>query len=544
MNIAQLIEALSDPRAYPHEVDRVEVRQTHISVVFLAGPFAYKVKKPVHLHFVDFSTLELRRFYCAEEIRLNRRLAGPIYHDVVPIGLADSQLHMEGDGDVIEWAVRMDRLPEKCTLLSMVQSGQASPDRICSIAQRIAAFHAKADTGSEIAAYGRYEVVAGNARENLEQAARQVGQSISPAVFHRLHVLTTAALARLRSIIERRAANGLTRDTHGDLRLEHVYFLPDQPPPYDLTIIDCVEFNERFRYADPVSDMAFLVMDLIVHGRRDLADVFVETYFQATGDEEGRALLAYYVSYRAAVRAKVAGIKAQESEVPQADRDQALAKARARWLLALAELEDPERKPCLLLVGGLPGTGKSTLARALAEQANAQVIRSDVVRKELAGVAGQSAGPSEFEGGTYSTEWTERTYAVCLRRAEALLFEGNRVIVDATFGKELWRHAFLDLAKSYGVPVLFFLCKAAPEVVRARLAGRQDDVSDADWIVHLQAAARWEESREQTRAALREISTDGESQQALAVALKALRAQLMHGVDTLPVATRISDTSS
>ena len=508
MNIAQLIEALSDPRAYPHAVDQVQICQTHISVVFLAGPFAYKIKKPVLFDFVDFSTLELRRFYCSEEVRLNRRLAGPIYHDVIPITRENSHLLVDGDGEVIEWAVQMDRLPEERTLLSLVKSGRAAPDLICSLAQRIAAFHSKADTGSEIAAYGRYEVVAGNARENLEQATHQIGRALSENVFHRLHALTTTALAKLRSSIDKRAANGVIRDTHGDLRLEHVYFLPDRPPPNDQIIIDCIEFNERFRYADPVSDVAFLVMDLLVHGRRDLAGVFAETYFQASGDEDGRSLLRYYVSYRAAVRAKVAGIKAQESEVPQVEREEALAKARARWLLALAELEEPDGRPCLLLVGGLPGTGKSTLARALADQANAQVIRSDVVRKELAGVAELESRPASFECGIYSADSTERTYAECLRRAKALLFDGSRVIVDATFAKENWRNAFLDLAEYYGVPALFFVCRAEPEIVKTRLADRKNDVSDADWAVHLHAAARWEQPSERSRAALREIATD------------------------------------
>jgi aminoglycoside phosphotransferase family enzyme/predicted kinase len=523
MNIAQLIEALSDPSAYPHAGESVQVQQTHISVVFLAGPFAYKIKKPVQFDFVDFSTLELRRFYCAEEVRLNRRLAGPIYHDVVPITRENSHLLVDGDGEVVEWAVQMDRLPEERTLLATVKSDQASPDQICTLAQRIAGFHSKADTGSEIAAYGRYEVVAGNARENLEQATRQIGQAIGAAVFQRLHVLTTAALAKLRPTIEKRAANGVIRETHGDLRLEHVYFFPDRPPPNDLIIIDCIEFNERFRYADPVSDVAFLVMDLLVHGRRDLAGVFAETYFQASGDEEGRSLLRYYVSYRAAVRAKVAGIKAQEPEVPQAERDEALAKARARWLLALAELEEPGRRPCLLLVGGLPGTGKSTLARALAEQANARVIRSDEVRKELAGVAEQESKPASFESGIYTAEWTERTYAECLRRADALLFEGNRVIVDATFAKEAWRNAFLDLAQRWGMPALFFVCRTEPEVVRTRLANRKKDVSDADWSVFVEAAARWELPGDRSRAALREVASANGPDSGVELALQHLR---------------------
>src|SRR5262249_55918449 len=192
-----------------------------------------------------------------------------------------------------------------------------------------------------------FAVVARNARENFEQAAAQVGATISRAVFDRLRALTEDALARLRPVIEARAARGVPCDTHGDLHLDHVYLFPDRPPPGDLVVIDCIEFNERFRFADPVADMAFLVMDLAFRGRRDLARAFAAEYFRAAGGAEGRALLPFYTAYRAAVRGKVEGFELTEKEVPQAERAGALARARAHWLLALTELEEPNRRPCL-----------------------------------------------------------------------------------------------------------------------------------------------------------------------------------------------------
>ena len=225
--------------------------------------------------------------------------------------------------------------------------------------------------------------MATNARENFDQSASHVGTTLSRAVFERLRGQTESALTALRPVIEGRAERGVPRDGHGDLRLDHVYLFPDHPPPADLAIIDCIEFNERFRYANPVADMAFPVMDLARLGRRDLARAFADAYFLASGDTEGWALLPFYTAYRAAVRGKVEGMELAEREIPASERAAALVRARAHWLLALEELEEPGRRPGLVLVGGLPGTGKTTLAQGLAEKAGLSVMRSDLVRKEL-----------------------------------------------------------------------------------------------------------------------------------------------------------------
>jgi hypothetical protein len=523
MELARLIEALSDPAAYPDPVAGVDVRQTHISVVFLAGRHAYKIKKPVDLGFLDFRTLEQRRHFCEEEVRLNRRLAAEVYRGVVPVVRTPEGIRIEGLGEVIEWAVKMVRLPEEATLQKRLQREEIGPGLVETLARKIASFHAHAAAGEAVSAFGHFAVVARNARENFEQSVPQVGLTVSRSVFERLRALTEQALARLRPLIESRAERGVPRDTHGDLHLDHVYLFPDRPPPADLVIIDCIEFNERFRYADPVADMAFLVMDFAFHGRRDLARAFADAYFRASGDEEGRALLPFYTAYRAAVRGKVDGIKLAEREVPEAERARALAKARAHWLLALGELDEPGRRPCLVLVGGLPGAGKSTLAHFLAKQAGFSVIRSDVVRKRLARLSDGPAKPSGFEEGIYAPEWTERTYAECLRQAEQLLFEGKRVLVDASFQAEKRRQDFLRAALRLGVPGALLLCRAGPEVVRARLQGRQGDVSDADWSVYLRAATTWEEPSGPTRQYLREVPTDGSPEQALALALAELR---------------------
>jgi aminoglycoside phosphotransferase family enzyme/predicted kinase len=529
MDLPHLLEALSAPAAYPYAVGSVEVRQTHISAVFLAGPYAYKVKKPVNPGFLDFRTPAQRRHFCEEEVRLNRRLAPQVYLGVVPVARTPRGVQLEGEGEVIDWAVKMQRLPDDATLQERLRRGEVGVELVEALARRVAAFHRGAEANERIAAFGRFEAVARLVRDLFGQAAPRVGTTVSRAVFDRVQALAAGELARLRPLIESRAARGVLRDCHGDLHLDHIYAFPGREPPGDLVIVDCIEFNERFRFGDPVADMAFAAMDLAFSGRRDLARAFADAYFRAAGDEEGRALLPLYTAYRAAVRGAVEGLLLAEPEVPDEERAAALGRARAHWLLALTELEAPGRRPCLLLVAGLPGSGKSTLARGLADRAGFCVVRSDAVRKELAGLPGQGQPPPDVGESLYTAEWNERTYTECGRRAERLLFEGSRVLVDATFREERQRQAFLEAAVRWGVPGEMLLCQAGPETVRRRLETRRGDVSDADWSVYRQVAERWEEMGALTRRCLHVLSTEGDPEQVLARAVEALRQAGLHG---------------
>jgi aminoglycoside phosphotransferase family enzyme/predicted kinase len=528
VDTAQLIEQLSRPQAYGPDVSSVEVHQTHISVVFLAGASAWKVKKPVRFDFLDFSTLQRRRHFCDEEVRLNRRNAPDVYLGVVPItqeaspGREPGEVRVGGEGEVVEWAVHMRRLPAEATLLRRLERDEVDGALVERLAQRVADFHRRAEATDAMKPAGRFDAVAGNLHAVLDAARAQAGTTVRPVVVARLEARVAEALACLRPLIDARAERGLIRDTHGDLHLDHVYHFPDQPPPGDLVVIDCIEFNERFRHADPVADMAFLVMDLMFHGRRDLAGRFADAWFQSFADDEGRALLPLYTAYRAGVRGMVDGLTLAEAEVDEDERSRCLERARGHWLLALGELEPPGVRPCLVLAAGLPGTGKSTLARHLAERADFRVLRSDVVRKELAGLPADQ--PALDRAALYAPGWSERTYAELVRRADDLLQDGGRVLVDANFRREDQRRLFLDLARRRGVPVRMLHCSAPDEVVRQRLAARRGDPSDAGWEEYQKLAAEWEPAGEATRRQLSEVVSDESSETTLARALTELRA--------------------
>jgi aminoglycoside phosphotransferase family enzyme/predicted kinase len=518
MNLDDLIALLSRPAAFPEPVERIQVIHTHISVVFLTGQHAYKIKKPVNLGFLDFSTLDKRRHFCEEEVRLNRRLAPDVYLGVVPVTAAG----FEAAGEVIEYAVKMRQLADEATLQKRLLRGEVDVGILRRLAERLAAFHRAARRGPEISAFGRFEVVAGNARENFAQTQDAVGATVHPAVFARVKEWTEQRLTENESLIENRAARKVPCETHGDLHLDHIYYFPDRAPPGDLVIIDCIEFNERFRFADPVADAAFVAMDLRFHGWHGGAWEFFKAYLEATQDPDARSLFPFYTAYRAVVRAKVEGIKALEGEVPAEERRRALERSRAFWLVALTSLDWFDESPALILIAGLPGSGKSTLARRLCESGKRHLIQSDHVRKELAcAVAGAAL---------YTPEWNERTYAECLRRAEEQVFQGKPVVVDANFREDAQRQRFLKAAIRWGVPAILFVCKVSDEVARQRLANRKGDISDADWVIRQQLAAAWEPLGPWSRCFAAELDAEEQPEIVIGQALSSMDGLAVWGV--------------
>jgi aminoglycoside phosphotransferase family enzyme/predicted kinase len=529
MELRALIDALTDPAAYPRQRPAaVELIQTHISAVFRLDRDVFKLKKPVALGFLDYSTLERRRAFCRAEVELNRPLAPGVYLGVAPIICLDGQVLVgvePASGDaILDYAVHMRRLPDDRTLEARLAERAAPPELLHQLGRRLAAFHAAAPRAPQRTHFADFDAVADNCLDNFEHIRALPTHAVDPALLSRLRAATDAELRAQEPLIRARAARQIARQIHGDLRLDHVYLFPERPAPDDLLVIDCIEFNDAFRHGDPIVDLAFLVMDLRVHGHREHADALVRGYFEAADDDEGRALLPLYVAYRASVRAKVECIRQNEPEISERSKEQARDRAPRHLLLALSELAAPDQRPALLLVAGLPACGKSTLARGLADAANFVVLRTDVIRKELAGLDAGAPAPAAPGEGIYSDEMTARTYAATLARAAAHLRAGERVLIDANLRGDDQRRPFFELAARLGLPCRLLVCHVPEAVALDRLSSRTGDASDADAVIYRHARAQWREPAPELAAHTLTLDTTPPRERVLDAALTVLRA--------------------
>jgi uncharacterized protein len=462
-----VVAALSDPRIYRLPVDHVELIETHISWVFLAGDWVSKVKKPVDLGFLDFTTLERRRFFCEEEVRLNQRLTQDVYLGVVELRGTD-RLRLGGAGPTREVAVKMRRLSHDRMLDVLVREGRAEPPLLEEIGRIVARFHAAAPTGGEIDALGGLDTVRANWTENFEQTA-SFGPDVLRGEWRRdLRAWVDAFLEREAARFAERVAAGRSRDCHGDLQAQHVCCTES------IQIFDCIEFNHRFRYGDVAGEIAFLVMDLTRLGRGDLAMRFVNAYLEESGDYAAVPLLDFYSAYRAFVRGKVLGFMVET-------HPDAAPKARQRFALA-HRFTQRRPEPRLLITTGVVGAGKSTVARAVAARLGAIVVRTDAERKRLAGLTPTERRAADFGEGLYTPEISRRTYAECLRVARELLTAGWSVVVDGTFSAVAERREARAEAARIGVSYAAIWCDAPDAILADRLRQRAADpreVSDA-----------------------------------------------------------------
>jgi uncharacterized protein len=508
-------KALLQPQAYPEAPAAIEFRETHVSRLYFTPEFVYKVKKPVDFGFLNFIGLDRRRFYCEEEVRLNRRFAPDTYLGVKEIRRGPQGIRLDGEGELLDFAVWMKRLPAERMLDALIAANAPElPESMDALAGVLARLESHSEICRGNGGVSNYEAVRRNWRENFDQTVPFVGQTLMACTLETCRNYVEQFMQDHQGLLLQREEVGYVRDGHGDLHAEHIC-LTDP-----IRIYDCIEFNRRFRVADVAADLAFILMDLDVRNRRDLADRLQSGYLQIAGpDPAFSKLLPFYKVYRAFVRGKVnTFLWADENAAPDI-RHSCRELAQDYFSLALGYL----LSPCLVLTCGLMGTGKSTLAKKLSRFTGAQLLRSDVLRKELAGISPEKTLQEDFGQGLYTADWTTRTYDALATRTATLLRQGRSVIVDASFAENMQRRRFLTMAQKAGVAAFVLHLEAEDDTLSRRLQERVatgGDASDgrpallqaqkrffelpdpADHLIHVDANRAVSDSVEQTLCAI------------------------------------------
>ncbi len=460
--IAKWLEGLA---AYPHRPASVERIETHISCVYLAGELVYKLKKPVCFDFLDFRTLAAREQACRDEVRLNRRLAPNVYLDVVPMTLQQNGgLALSGDGEVVDWLVKMRRLPGEKMLDALHQSGDLRPEQIDALSDVLANFYA-GQAPCAITPEQYRERFLTHVRDNHEALARTT-QQLRTEVVQKVQGFQLQLLQLQPQLFDERVRAGRIIDGHGDLRPEHICFTDP------IAIFDCIEFSEEFRRIDVADELAFFVEECEYIGATWIEPQFIRRYVELSQDHISPILFDFYKAYRASVRAKVSLLRgAQHAEASSEDTAEALARLRSaeRYI-------QPHLRPLVVAVGGLSGTGKSTLATALAETLGAYLLRSDVIRDELFGAQPDIWQPSE---GIYRPEQRQLVYHEMFRRAAGLHQQQVAVVVDATFSSAANISEAMAVAEHPQAIALCVECQCRPEVARQRIEDRLQQGTDA-----------------------------------------------------------------
>lgn len=506
-----LVAAMLAPAFYPEPPAKIIHKETHISHVFLAGDTVYKIKKPVRFSFLDFSTLAKRHHFLQEELRLNRRLAPSVYLGVMPISMDDGGWRLGGKGEPTDFVLVMRRLPEKRMLDFLLQAEQATAAMMEQLAVHLADFHATAEAVTDISSETHRSTVQSEWNDNLIELKPELAGAADRQALEVLGGFGADFFERNHDLLARRAAAGWIRDVHGDLHAEHICFAPE-----GLQIFDCIEFSAELRRCDLASEIAFLLMDLLVRGGEALVRPFLDRYLERIDDPDLKTLLPFYKCYRALVRAKVHALRLGRWN------DEA-----ARYFTFAQRMSWQRFQPFLVLVCGLTGSGKSTLARELSARLGMTAINSDEVRKRGAGEAGrQTAALNE---GLYSEAMTEKTYEAMAVQAEKVVKNGRGVIADATFGRRSHREAFIRLADKHRIPLFVVRCSASDAETAQRLAKRAaqgTDISDGRWEVYVAQKAAYEPVDEVPAHRLLDLPADAPADRLLAETQDFLHAPL------------------
>ena len=484
------IKSMLKPEVYNHPAKNIELIETHISWVILTGYFAYKIKKPVDFGFLDFSTLEKRHNFCAQEVELNRKLAAAIYLDVVAItGTADKP-RISGSGSVFEYAVKMTQFPQSAQLDNKLAAGELKLEHMDAIAHMVADFHQTTDVADETMDYGNKEMVYQPVEENFRQINEHLDTEHYTDKLTALSQWSKSEFTKQQTVFTQRKADGFIRQCHGDMHLRNLVWLDNKPMAFD-----CIEFNPKLSWIDVISEIAFLIMDLQHRYQHQLANRFLNSYLEVTGDYAGLSVLPYYLCYRALVRAKVASLRLEQKSITEKEREQTLTEFESYLELATAYAQRQPAK--LIIMRGLSASGKSTVSQQLLETLGAIRIRSDVERKRLFGIdstnnVSSDITPSEIDSGIYSAQASLQTYKKLAELASEIICAGYSVIVDAAFLKHEQREPFQLLASRLGVPYIILEVTAPSDVLRQRIIKRKNDVSDADLAVLEHQLTSWQ----------------------------------------------------
>ncbi|WNZ48708.1 AAA family ATPase [Leptolyngbya boryana CZ1] len=465
-----IVEALLNPEIYDHPVQgEIELIQTHVSYVFLTGDYVYKLKKPVNFGFLDYSTLEKRKHFCEEELRLNKRGAAELYLGIVPITQDGDKFVLDGSGEVVDHVVKMQQFPQETLLSAMYDRGELTEQHLLDLAKVLAAFHKSAPTNDYILSFGEVSQIRQAIDENYDQTVGYIGVAQTQEQFDQTKAYTDQLFAESAALFKSRVEHKFIRECHGDVHLRNICFWNNK-----ILLFDCIEFNEPFRFVDTMFDVAYIIMDFDARNRRDLSNLFLNAYLEQSGDWEGLQVLPLYNSRQSYVRAKVTSFLLSDPSVPESVKAESKETARRYYRLSWEYTQPRQGK--IVLMSGLSGSGKSTIASKLARETGAIQIRSDAVRKHLGGVALDEKGDASL----YSPEMTQKTYDRLLELGTTLASQGYTVILDAKYDRQALRTPVIEKAQAQGIEIEILYCDVPAEVLRDRVAQRQGDISDAD----------------------------------------------------------------
>ena len=479
------IQAMLKPEFYDYPVDSCQLIETHISWVILTGNFVYKIKKPINLGFVDFSTLEKRKFYCEEELRLNRRLAPKIYLDVIPISGSVEKPVLTGKDKAFEYAVKMQQFSQNMQLDHVLARNELRQHMVDSFANLIAQFHQHVEVANTAYNFGEPEQVYQPAQENFIQIRDHINDKSKIDLLSIIERWTEDTFNGIKNVFKQRKEKGFIRECHGDLHLRNLAWHENKPLAFD-----CLEFNENFRWIDVVSEIAFLIMDLDVRNQPELAHHFLNKYLELTGDYEGCSVLRFYLVYRVMVRTKVDAIRAVQSGISQQESDEANAEIVNYLQLALTYTH--KTKPFIIITHGMSASGKSTITQPLLEKLGAIRVRADVERKRLFNIKPEQISSANIQQGIYTKEATHKTYLKLLDLTESIIDAGFPAIVDATFSTIEQRTLFNKFASQKQVRFVMLNFIASEETLKQRIRNRKNDVSDADITVLENQIKNWQ----------------------------------------------------